>query len=92
MSTPKKRIETTTAPVREGDFTGATPEFGRVADVTRQFGIKRGTAYNLLGDGKIKGVLLRVRGKKSGVRLFDLDSVRGYIHSQMEAGERETMP
>ena len=79
---PKQKIETTTAPVKAGDFAGVVPEFGRVADLTRVFGLKRGTAYNLLGDGKIKGVLLRVRGAKSGVRLFDMASVRAYILSQ----------
>lgn len=73
----------TTAPVQAGDFTNVQPEFGRWQDVQRQFGIKRGTAYNLLADGKIKGVLLRVRGKKAGVRLFEMASVRHLIRSQM---------
>ncbi len=72
----------TTDPVKAGDFTRVVPEFGRCRDVERLFGIKRGTAYNLLLDGKIKGVLLRVRGQKSGVRLFDLASIRDYIRTQ----------
>jgi hypothetical protein len=72
-----------TEPIQPGDFKGIVPEFGRVADVTRHFGIKRGTAYNLLSDGKIRGVLLRVRGQKSGVRLFDMTSVRNFIQSQL---------
>ena len=79
---PKKKIETTTAPVRAGDSANVPPEFGRISDLTRLFGIRRGTAYNLLRDGKIRGCLLRVRGKKSGVRLFDMDSVRRFIRSQ----------
>lgn len=70
---------TTTAPVQAGDFGIAAPEFGRWRDVERLYGIKRGSAYNLLADDKIRGVLLRVRGQKSGVRLFDLASVRDYI-------------
>jgi len=49
------------------------------------FGIKRGTAYNLLADGKIRGVLLRVRGAKSGVRLFDVESVRAFIQQAVAA-------
>ncbi|MGO8837291.1 MAG: hypothetical protein ACLQAH_13665 [Limisphaerales bacterium] len=77
----------TTAAVEPGNFTGATPEFGRTADLQKIFGLRRGTAYNLLLDGKIKGVLLRVRGKKSGCRLWDLASVREYIRSQMDAGK-----
>jgi len=79
---------TTTNPVEPGNFTGVTPEFGRLADVQRFYGLKRGTCYNLLLDGKIKGVLLRVRGKKSGVRLFDMESVRQFIRSQMETAEK----
>ncbi len=77
----------TTVPVESGNFTGATPEFGRTADLQKTFGLRRGTAYNLLLDGKIKGVLLRVRGKKSGCRLWDMASVREYIRSQMDAGK-----
>jgi hypothetical protein len=76
----------TTAPVEPGNFTGATPEFGRAADLQKHFGIRRGTAYNLLADGKIRGVLLRIKGKKSGCRLFDMDSVRQFIRSQMDTG------
>ena len=75
----KKNKLMTAAPIIPGDFTGAQREFGRWQDVRDQYGIKRGSAYNLLLDGKIKGVLLRVRGKKSGIRLFDMASVSDYI-------------
>lgn len=74
----------TTQPIAQGDCGGALPEFGRCADVTRLFGLRRGTLYNLLAQGKVRGVLLRVKGSKSGVRLFDLESVRQLIRSQME--------
>jgi hypothetical protein len=80
----QNRKITTTAPVEPGNFTGSTPEFGRCADVQRIYGLRRGTLYNLLRDGKIKGVLLRVRGKKSGVRLFSMKSIADLIRSQME--------
>jgi hypothetical protein len=82
-----QKIKTTIQPVKPGDFTGITPEFGRTADLQKTFGLRRGSAYNLLLDGKIRGVLLRVRGKKSGVRLWDMASVRNYIRTQMEAAE-----
>ena len=71
--------ELTTDPVQRGDFTSAAPEFGRTPDVTRTFGLRRGTLYNLHADGKIRGVLVRARGQKSGCRLWDLESVRRYI-------------
>ena len=74
---------TTTAPVQQGDFSNAIQEFGRVADVQRVYGLRRGTLYNLLNAGKIKGCLLRVKGDKSGVRLFSMGSVRDYILTEM---------
>jgi len=75
--------QTSTEPVQPGNFTGVQPEFGRTADVQRLFGLRRGSLYNLFGDGKIKGVLLRVRGQKSGVRLWHLQSIADCIRSQM---------
>ena len=77
---PKGR---TTDPIQIGDVSAVLPEFGRHRDVERLFGIKRGTLYNLLADGKVKGVLLRVRGQKSGLRLIHLESVRSYIQHEM---------
>jgi hypothetical protein len=74
---------TTTAPVSAGDTTRLTPEFGRMRDVETLYGLKRGTTYNLLNDGKIRGCVLRVRGQRTGVRLIDLASVREYIVSEM---------
>lgn len=76
-----KNNSLTDKPVEAGDFKTVVPEFGRVADVQKHFGIKRATLYNLLADGLIKGIVMRVRGKKSGVRLFDMDSIRRYILS-----------
>lgn len=82
----------TLEPVQGGDFDSRTQEFGRCQDLQRLFGLKRGSAYNLLNDGKIKGVLLRVRGQKSGVRLWDMASIRAYIRSQMYAATKEQKP
>lgn len=85
MNTSKKTID----PVRAREFQNLQPEFGRCNDCTRLFGLKRGTLYNLLKDGKIKGVLLRVRGQKSGVRLFDLKSIADLIRREMAANNGE---
>jgi hypothetical protein len=79
-----KQSSTTLSPVQPGNFAGVVPEFGRCADVQRIYGLRRGTLYNLLKAGKIRGCLLRVCGQKSGVRLFDLASIREFIRSQME--------
>jgi hypothetical protein len=47
------------------------------------FGIKRSLAYALLADGKIRGVSLRRRNQVRGKRLFQVDSVRSFLNSQM---------
>ena len=77
-------INLTTEPVQAGNSQTVLPEFGRAADVQRLFGIKRGTLYNLLRDGKVRSVLQRVRGQKSGVRLFYLAGIRDMLVSEME--------
>ena len=82
----KRKIETTIAPAKVGDFTGTPKEFGRDKDVDAIFSIKRGTARNLYLKGKIRGVLLRVSGSKSGVRLWDMASIRRYIEGEMKEG------
>ena len=74
----------TTAPVEAGDFTDVVPEFGRTPDVEKYFGIKRGTLYNLLDQGKIKGAVLRQAGCLKGVRLWHMASVREHILTQMD--------
>lgn len=74
---------TTIEPVKPGNFNGSLPEWGRCGDVQRIFGIGRATTYLLLKAGKIRGCVLRARGKKSGLRLIDMQSVREYIKSEM---------
>lgn len=69
--------------VELGDFSGITPEFGRTKDVERLFGLKRGTLYNLFEQQKVRGCLLRVRGEKSGVRLWDISSIRQFLMSHL---------
>jgi hypothetical protein len=52
-------------------------------------GLARGTVYNLAAAGKIRGVLVRVKGQKSGIRLWDVESVRAFIRGQMSLTESE---
>jgi len=75
--------------VRPDDFTGPAKEFGRDKDVRAIFSLKRSTLYNLHAQRKIHGVLLRIRGRKSGVRLWDMTSIREYIRSEMNAEKVE---
>ena len=79
----KNAIEVTTEPVRLDHRAGIQAEFGRIQDVQQLSGLKRGTIYNLLAAGKIRGCVLRVKGRVSGCRVIDLESVRQYIRAQM---------
>jgi len=60
------------------------PEFVDLDGLRRGFGIKRSLAYQLLADDLIKGVSLRRRNRVRGKRLFQVDSVRAYLNSQMD--------
>ena len=73
----------TTALVTPGDFSDTAKEFGRTKDVERVFSVKRGTLYNAEKLGLVRGVLLRLRGQKSGVKLWDMRSIEHWIRSEM---------
>jgi hypothetical protein len=74
----------TTEPIQAGDFGSVIPEFGSTDDVRRHFGIKKGTLYNLHKQRKVRGKVLRVTGEFKGVRIWDMGSVRTFIHSQSD--------
>ena len=63
------------------------PEFVDCKGLEAGWGIKRSLAYQLLADGKIKGVSLRRRNQIRGKRLFSVDSVRQFLRDQMEVGK-----
>jgi hypothetical protein len=48
-----------------------------------RFGLGRTYLYQLLEQGLISGVSLRKRGARTGKRLWCVDSIRRYLHSQM---------
>jgi len=88
----------TTDPVSEGPartlafatFRAAepiNPEFVDFVGLRELFGIKRSLAYELLRDGAIQSVSLRLRGQVRGKRLFSVDSVRQFLRQRMEAGK-----
>jgi hypothetical protein len=80
----------TTQPVQAGDCSHLSPEFGRVPDVQRLFGIKRGILYRWISEKRVKTFLIREPGNQQGIRIIYLQSVRAYLMSQMEIQERET--
>ena len=82
-----KKQKTTIEPVQPGCIAQIAPEFLRTNDVRKIYGIPRGSLYGLAKLGKIKSCLLRIRGAKSGLRLWSADSIRAYIAGQMDAGK-----
>jgi hypothetical protein len=60
------------------------PEFVDCRGLEAGWGIKRSLAYQLLNEGKIRGVSLRRRGAVRGKRLFSVDSIRAFLRDQME--------
>jgi hypothetical protein len=73
----------TAAPIKPGASGSILPEFGRVPDVERVFGIKRGTLYPLLSSGEIKSAVIRKQGAKTGIRLVHLASVREFLNRNL---------
>lgn len=76
----------TTEPISVASPNNVTPlpEFGRWRDVERLFGIKRGTLYNLMAEGKVKSVFLRHKGNVHGCRLIHLASVSEYLNQLLK--------
>ena len=73
----------TAAPIEPGASGSILPEFGRVPDVERLFGVKRGLCFRYIADGTFKSVCLRKPGAKNGARLIHLGSVRDWLNSQL---------
>lgn len=74
----------TIEPITKVNTDQVLPEFVRVNDVQKWFGIKRGLLYRWIKMGKVKSVCIRESGNIQGVRLIHLASVRDYINSQLE--------
>jgi hypothetical protein len=79
----------TIQPVQAADCSHLLPEFVRVPDVQRLFGIKRGILYRWISEKRIKTCLLREPGNQQGIRLIYYQSLRAYLMSQMEIQDQE---
>jgi hypothetical protein len=80
---PGMKRSLTIEPVAPGECSHILPEFARSDGVDHLFGIGRSTLYGLYRRGKIRAVLLRCAGSKSGLRLWHVDSIREYIKAEM---------
>jgi hypothetical protein len=64
------------------DLTSAKPEWLRIPEAVRIFGIGRSTLYVLISEGKVKSRSLRRRGAIKGIRLISYDSLAAFIEGQ----------
>jgi hypothetical protein len=55
------------------------PEWLRIPDAIRLFGLCRSTLYELITAGKVKSTALRKRNATRGIRLISYDSLAAYI-------------
>jgi len=55
------------------------PEWLRIPEAVRLFGISRAKFYDLISKGRIKSVSLRERGQTKGTRLLSYDSIHDYL-------------
>ena len=81
-------LKQTSAPIATGSCESINPEFVRLPELQRLFGIRRSYAYSLIREGKVRSFCLRKRGARTGVRLVSVDSVRAFFKAQLEGGSQ----
>jgi hypothetical protein len=60
------------------------PEWLRVPEAVRRFGLGRSTIYELIRSHEVKTALIRKRGNTTGIRLISTDSLRAYVQRFVE--------
>jgi hypothetical protein len=55
------------------------PEWLRIPEAVRRFGLGRSTLYELIRNREIKTALIRKRNNTTGIRLISTDSLRAFI-------------
>lgn len=63
---------------------GQDPEWSRVPEAVRRFGLGRSTIYELIRNREIKTALIRKRGNTRGIRLISTDSLRAFVERFVE--------
>ncbi|MBK1835533.1 helix-turn-helix transcriptional regulator [Roseibacillus ishigakijimensis] len=76
----------TTEP-KQATTVNSDPVYIRIPEAVRLFGIGRTTLYALIGNRKIKTVLLKQKGHKTGRRLVCFESLKAYLDGQAEGGD-----
>jgi len=77
-----------TSPLKRGEATVATPEYLRIAEAVRLFGIGRSTLYSLISNGSVTSRVIKTsRHNVSGIRLISVESLRAFIEESGQEAE-----
>ena len=60
------------------------PEWLRIPEAVRRFGLGRSTIYELIRNREIKTALIRKRGNTRGIRIISTDSLRAFVERFVE--------
>lgn len=71
---------------------GGEPEWLRVSEVKRLFGISKPKLYLLIHEGKVRSAALRGPKKLRGTRLISLASLRSHIEAMADEQAKEVRP
>jgi predicted DNA-binding transcriptional regulator AlpA len=83
---PKQAKQLTTLPVfAPTDDPPMRPEWLRIDDAVRIFGISRSKLYQLINERKIRSFSLRERNKLKGIRLINYDSISEFMEGEAVA-------
>lgn len=71
---------------------GGEPEWLRVNEVKRLFGISKPKLYLLIHEGKVRSAALRGPKQVRGTRLISIASLRAHIEAMADAQAQEVRP
>ena len=69
-------------PATNWDHLPSRPEWLRIPDATRIFGVSRSQLYELISERKIRSFALRKRGRLKGIRLISYDSLSQFLENE----------
>jgi hypothetical protein len=66
------------------------PEWIRIDEAVRRFGLSRSRLYQLIGERRIKSFCLRERNQIKGTRLISFDSLCEFFEKEAQAEQEAT--
>jgi len=79
MNSPESHAGAATHAANHPAKQNLKPEWLRIPEAVRIFGVSRSTLYEWISAGAIKSTALKKRGALRGIRLLSFDSLAAYI-------------